>query len=39
MGLVARKEEMRNVTMKRSLGRPMRIWQDNIGMDHREIWW
>jgi hypothetical protein len=24
---------------KRALGRPRPRWEDNIGMDFREIWW
>jgi hypothetical protein len=25
--------------MQRSFGRPKCTWEDNIGMDLREIWW
>jgi len=47
MGEVARVEEMRNAYSilvgkpegKRSLGRPRHRWEDNIGIDFREIGW
>jgi hypothetical protein len=28
-----------NTEGKRQLGRPRRIWEDNIRMDLKEIWW